>query len=75
MMAVLNFVCPRTGQQVDTGFDLDPASFADLPREITRLSCPHCDEPHLLAHISAWLGELLPGASIAELANDEARAA
>jgi hypothetical protein len=75
MMAVLNFVCPRTGHQVDTGFDLDSASFADLPREITRLRCPYCDEPHLLANISAWLGELLPAGSIAGLANDEARAA
>jgi len=70
---MLNFVCPRTGHQVDTGFDLDATSFADLPREIIRLSCPHCDEPHLLAHISAWLGELLPAAS-AEFANEQAAA-
>ena len=74
-MAALKFLCPKTGDVVDTGFDLDATSFEDLPREIIRLSCPHCDEPHLLAHMSAWLGELLPAASIAELANDEARAA
>jgi len=74
MMSVLNFVCPRTGKGVDSGFDLDPESFADLPRAITMLRCPHCAEPHLLAHMSAWLGELLPRPeSIPEIANDEAR--
>jgi hypothetical protein len=56
----LKFLCPRTGLRVDTGFDLDAVTFAALPREITPLSCPHCHEPHLLAHVSAWLGVLNP---------------
>jgi hypothetical protein len=56
-MAPLKFICPRSGNEVDTGLDLDAQSFASLPRETTELSCPHCDEPHLLAGVSAWLGE------------------
>ena len=58
-MAGLRFMCPKTGIQVDTGIDLDAANFAALPREITTLQCPHCNEPHLLAHVSAWLGDLI----------------
>ena len=52
------FMCPVTGIEVDTGFELDGRSFASLPREITVLPCPHCKKPHLLAGVSAWLGEL-----------------
>jgi hypothetical protein len=47
-----------TGNEVDTGLDLDAQSFAGLPRDTTELSCPHCDAPHVLAGVSAWLGEL-----------------
>ena len=25
---------------------------------VTPFYCPHCDEPHLLAGVQAWLGEL-----------------
>jgi hypothetical protein len=46
-----------TGHQVETDIDSDPQSFAGLPRDITTLTCPHCERPHLLAHV-AWLGEL-----------------
>ena len=57
-MPVLEFVCPATGYLVDTDIDLDAQSFAGLPRDITALSCPHCEQWHLLAHVSAWLGSL-----------------
>ena len=57
-MKCLKFVCPVTGIEVDTGFELDGRSFADLPREITALYCPNCNKPHILAGVSAWLGEL-----------------
>ena len=59
-MAALNFMCPATGNVVDTGIDMDAASFASLPRDRTELSCPHCQKPHVLAGVSAWLGELQP---------------
>jgi hypothetical protein len=59
-MPPLKFMCPITGNEVDTGIDLDAASLASLPRDRTELSCPHCNKPHILAGISAWLGELQP---------------
>jgi len=57
-MPVLRFVCPSTGQQVDTDIDLDAESFASLPRDATTLTCPHCNQPHLLAGVQAWLGDI-----------------
>ena len=62
-MPPLKFICPATGNEVDPGIDLDVQSFAALPRNITPFGCPHCAEPHLLAHVQAWLGELQPATS------------
>jgi hypothetical protein len=72
-MATLYFMCPTTGNVVDTSIDLDPASFAILPRDRTELSCPHCNKSHILAGVSAWLGELQPElreAEAGDAAND-----
>jgi hypothetical protein len=41
-MAVLKFLCPTSGNEVDTGLDLDARTFAGLLRDHTKLSCPHC---------------------------------
>jgi len=57
-MSVLKFVCPGTGNVVDTGMELDAQSFSHLPRNIATLGCPHCEHPHLLAHVQAWLGNI-----------------
>jgi len=57
-MKPLTFLCPRTGNLVDAGIDIGAKSFASLIRDTTELSCPHCPEPHVLAGVSAWLGEL-----------------
>ena len=62
-MSVLKFVCPGTGNVVDTGMELDAQSFAHLPRNIATLGCPHCEQPHLLAHVQAWLGTSIPSVS------------
>jgi hypothetical protein len=59
-MPPLRFVYPATGNEVETGIDLGVQSFAALPRNITPFCCPHCEEPHLLAGVQAWLGELQP---------------
>ena len=42
-MAALKFLCPKTGDVVDTEIDLDTISFARLPSEDTCLACPHCE--------------------------------
>jgi hypothetical protein len=57
-MPLLRFVCPSTGQMVDTDIDLDAESFATLPRDATTLTCPYCSQPHLLAGVQAWLGDI-----------------
>jgi len=59
-MSTLKFVCPATDNEVDTGIDLNAESFADLPRETTTLNCPHCEKPHVLARVQAWLGDIEP---------------
>jgi len=59
-MAMLRFICPATGHQVDTDIELDAQSFAGLPRENTLLGCPYCHDSHLLAGVQAWLGEIEP---------------
>jgi len=53
-------MCPISGNEVDTGIDMDAASFASLPRDRTELSCANCNKSHILAGISAWLGKLQP---------------
>jgi len=46
----------RTAGRYD--IDLDAESFASLPRDATTLTCPHCNQPHLLAGVQAWLGDI-----------------
>jgi hypothetical protein len=53
-MGALKFICPVTGNEVDTGLDLDAQRFAALPRDTTELSYPHCEKPHVLAGVSAF---------------------
>ena len=56
-MPPLRFICPATGNEVDTDIDLDGRSFAALPRHITRFGCLHPTSPHLLAGMHASLGD------------------
>jgi hypothetical protein len=58
-MASLRFICSATGNEVDTGIDVDaPELRGPCTRDTTSFSCPHCDEPHLLAAVQAWLGDV-----------------
>ena len=58
VMPLPRFVRPATGHRVETDIDLDAQGFANLPRDATTLACPQCDQPHLLAGIQAWLGDI-----------------
>jgi hypothetical protein len=58
-MAPLRFICPATGNQVDTGVDLDEEGFATLDDD-TELGCPHCDDTHRISQVQAWLGDVEP---------------
>jgi hypothetical protein len=38
--------CPVTGQPIDTGIEIDEASFSLLPRFAGRIFCFHCRADH-----------------------------
>src|SRR4249920_834655 len=61
-MPLLRFVCPSTGQMVDTDIDLDAESFATLLRDATTLTCPHCSSAAPLGRRSsvAWRHRVRP---------------
>jgi hypothetical protein len=59
-MGTLVFVCPATGQEVSTGIEMDPATFAGLRREDAR--CPYCLQLHRLNELRAWIAEDRSGA-------------
>jgi hypothetical protein len=38
--------CPVSEQLIDTGIEMDDASFAVLPDFIGKIFCPHCGTEH-----------------------------
>jgi hypothetical protein len=38
--------CGVTGQLIDTGIEIEKASFARLPSFVGRIGCPHCGGEH-----------------------------
>ena len=38
--------CLVTGQPIDTGIEIDEASFALLPAFVGKIFCPHCNSEH-----------------------------
>ena len=38
--------CLVTGQRIDTGIEIDEASFALLPAFAGKIFCPHCNSEH-----------------------------
>ncbi len=45
-MAVVVFTCPVTGDDVSTGIETDPDSFALVDAFDVRLRCPLCGDRH-----------------------------
>ena len=60
-MSELLFTCPRTGQQVPTGIEIDPQSLRASWKRRLRLECPHCSETHELSVSEAYLASALKG--------------
>jgi hypothetical protein len=52
--------CPVTGQPIDTGIEIDEASFARLPSFIGKIFCPHCQTEHGWTKDKAWVTERKP---------------
>jgi hypothetical protein len=38
--------CLVTGQPIDTGIEIDEASFARIPTFVGKIFCPHCRSEH-----------------------------
>lgn len=56
----LKFICPVTGNAVDTGINIDEESFAALS-DGTEFSCPHCLQMHRIDELPGWLlGDIEP---------------
>ena len=45
-MGSLTFVCPRTGQPIETGIETDPDTIAIVRSVNMRVRCAHCGEQH-----------------------------
>jgi hypothetical protein len=54
-MPPLKFICPVTGNAVDT--DIDEESFAAL-NDDTELSCPYCPQPHRINEVQGWFRDI-----------------
>ena len=46
-MAMVTMRCPRTGEEVPTGLDVDPATWETLPIVVARMHCPSCGAEHV----------------------------
>ena len=46
-MAMVTIRCPRTGQRVPTGLDIDPATWETLPVVVSTMHCPACGAEHV----------------------------
>ena len=47
--------CPVSGQPIDTGIEIDEASFARLPAVPGRAYCTHCGTEHEWTKGKAWM--------------------
>ena len=45
-MGMVRTTCPVTGRPIDTGIEIDEASFARLPAFVGKIFCPHCGSEH-----------------------------
>jgi hypothetical protein len=49
--------CPVRGQPIDTGIEIDEASFARLPTFVGKAFCSHCGTEHDWTKDQAWLSD------------------
>ena len=46
-MEQLIFICPTTGQKVDTGIETDLDTLVRISEQVVRARCPACDRWHV----------------------------
>jgi hypothetical protein len=54
-MGTLVFICPATGQEVETGIEMTPAILAIVQDE--PVCCSACLQKHQLSEVPAWIVE------------------
>jgi hypothetical protein len=59
-MAKIFTTCPISGQPIDTGIDIDEASFARLPSVLGQAFCTHCGTEHDWTKEQAWMADGAP---------------
>ena len=59
-MGALSIRCPNTAQEVSTGIEIDPASFARLPDKLAASECPVCGLKHVWLKCDAKFVEEIP---------------
>ena len=45
--------CPVSGQPLDTGIEIDEASFSLLPNFVGKIFCPNCSAEHEWSKLTA----------------------
>ena len=56
-MGTVMIRCPRTGQSISTGIEMEPSVLGHLPLVQAWRRCPVCGEEHAWDASSAWLSE------------------
>lgn len=66
-VGVVTMMCPRTGDFVSTGVELDAERFKAYPPTVSRMRCPSCGSEHAWSKGRAWLADaapLIPGGQL-----------
>jgi len=61
-MGVITILCPKTGQQVSTGIQMDQASFRAMPVKQSTMRCWACGGEHSWSKRWATLSASVPKA-------------
>jgi len=56
-MAEVTILCPRTGERVPTGLDIDEEAFQSLRPVVSRMKCPACGSEHVWSKANARLAQ------------------
>jgi hypothetical protein len=56
-MSKILTACPVTGHPIDTGVEIDEASFARLPTFVGTVFCSHCGTKHEWSREKAWVAD------------------
>ena len=56
-MGNLIFVCPQTGQPIETGIETDPDTMRLVKTVSLRVTCAHCAEQHAFRVAEGYLDE------------------